>query len=476
LRWIAKGRRAALLAGCGLCFSACLSEEPSVLPLVPGVRSFALIHNVEEAPTVFTFDVEDPESLSVRLDAEVEGPLHIALFSSPLVDLGLPAGRLSIAEPGELAYPLPTALRALEGQRLDGRLEWEATASAEVEVARTWLVGEPTRTRACPEITVRSFRLPLGPEPKRWISVAEHLGDGRVLVGTERGEFLSVTRDGVERVRSLTASVAHGASFRDTSGQIWLAQCENDGLFTVSSDLRVDRSISTRCGSWTSAPEFIVRMDGAPPGAPNELVTMSRGGRVVLWDEARRGTELYNVGAQVLLQFVSWDEPGRAALTLVEPEYISLQGPNQSERIRPDWKPRGDPPKFYRARRLPTGLALAGEDGQGRGIVMLREEAGQTWYILGETGIVGPTYQIVPTADGFAYAGGTRQMGWWTKETGFCPAANLGPPGADGRPTWELGSFSFYIVVPVSEDEMFVGGFVTLSETSEYVWWVRRQR
>lgn len=447
-----------------------------MLPSAAGVRSLAIIRAEADVPEVFAFDVEDPEALAIRLDSAEEGPLYVALFAASLAELGLPAGRLSIAEPGVLSFPLPEPLRAAEGIRRDGRLEWEENDAALTMARATWLEGEPIRTKACPEITVVTQNLPLGPESKRWISVAEPLGQGRVLLATEHGEWMISTRDGIEVVSSLSSSVAHGASFLDRHGNIVLAQCEPEGLFWLDRNLAYDRRVTVSCGDWTSDGAFTVRMDGSPPDQPYEIVTMTRGGRVVLYDEEDRPSELYYIGAQVILQFVSWDEPGRVVLTTVEPEIIMLERGQTGRRVRPDWKARGEPPKFYRARRLPGGLALAGEDGEGRGVVMLRERAGDTWRVVANTGQVGALYQLLPTADGFAYAGASRQVGWWTRETGFCPAPYFGPPGPDGRPQWDLGSYSFYVLVPVSEDEMFVAGFVSLSETSARVWWVRRQR
>lgn len=455
---------------------ACVAEEPSPLPFDANARAVILVRADGSLRDVFAFDVEDPSEFALRLDPEAEGELFLSVHASSLAELGLRPGPQAVAAPGEQAHPIPRPARAYAAARDEGRLTWQESAAARAEVVRTWLRGEPRRTRACPEISVRAFRMELGPSSKRWISVAQHLGGGRVLVGTEHGEWLIATRDGLERVATLTASVAHASGFRDEDGRIWLAQCEEEGLFSMTSALEYDRPVSQRCGSWTSGGSQVVRMEGAPHGTSRELVTMTRGGRVTFWDEARRGTTLYDLERQVIYQWVAWVAPGRAVVTLAEHALLFVRPDQRAETVRPDWLERDAPPKFYRARRLPEGLAVAGEDGAGKGLVMVQEPSSGAWFILGRTESTGALYQLVPTAEGFAFAGQTRQLGWWTQETGFCMAPDFGPVGPGGRPAWELGPHSFYVAVPVSEDEMFVGGFVTLSDTADTVWWVRRQR
>lgn len=475
------GRAGAALVALGFAssFWACVSEEPSVLPMAPEARAMVLIRVDGERREVFAFDIEDPAEFALRLDPETPGALYLSLHAASLEALGLRPGELTVAEPGELAHPLPPPLEAHEGRRKDGALEWAATPEARGEVRRTWLRGEPVRTQACPEITVVAQRLPLEGDPdrgKRWLSVAEHLGSGRVLLGTEYGEWMTATTATITLEPSLSSSVAHASSFQDEDGRIWLAQCESEGLFSMDTRLNHDRLMGRRCGSWTSGFEQVVRMDGAPHGLSREIVTMTRGGKVALWDEERQPTQLYDLGRQVLLQFAAWVAPGRAVVTLADHELIFVEPNERGRSVRPDWRQRDTPPKLYRARRFPDGLAVAGEDGERKGLVMFQEPSTESWWILGQTGVVGALYQIVPTADGFAYAGQGRQLGWWTRETGFCNAPHLGPTGSEGRPAWELGSHSFYIIVPVSEDEMFIGGFVSLSETANTVWWVRRHR
>lgn len=424
----------------------------------------------------FAFAVDDPATFSLRLDPEAEGELYLSVHAASLDELGLRPGAQEVATPGELAYPIPPPTHAYQAGRAGARLIWTVTEEARAQLRRTWLRGQPLQTLECPEISVRAFRLPVTPPAKRWISVAEHLGDGRVLVSTEYGEWMTVTRDGIRVEPTLSASVAHASSFRGPGDRVWLAHCEPEGLFSIDPRLEYDRPIRQDCGRWTSGPEQVVRMDGAPSGLSRELVTMTRGGVVTLWDEAQQPTRLYDLGRQVLLQFPSWVEPGRAVIAKADDELIFVAPDQPARPVRPDWRDRDAPPKLYRARRFPEGLAVVGEDGAQKGLVLFQDLGSESWWILGQTGVVGALYQILPTDDGFVYAGQGRQLGWWTRQTGFCDAPAIGPPGEEGRPAWELGSHSFYILVPVSEDEMFVAGFVTLSETADTVWWLRRHR
>lgn len=287
-----------------------------------------------------TFAQPARDTIQIRARGErVE--LELSIYREPLVDLGLDAGEVSArsCRPCDLVAPLAS----FTGQISDGEASWELRDAPSDALLAAVLPDRP-RCETCAELTSRSL-----PHPELDINtkaIALPVDGQRALVlSMGRGAAYWVSRlggvvaacqgGGPTLIRAAYAAGPHTIWTGDASGR--MAQWAVDLL-----DPRQPCEAATTTRT-PSAPEPIVRLSGAPEGAPTEIFGMSEGrqlyrytaagwervgrplpgsdGWMVGWLGPRRG-----VGANAELEVV-WYRDGVAenAPVLVEgkPTYVT---------------------------------------------------------------------------------------------------------------------------------------------------------
>lgn len=380
----------------------------------------------------------------------------VSLYTKSLTELGLAPGVLPKEVPGRRAFPIPDGDRTLVAERSSSG-DFELT-EAETAPFRAWVGGAHPRTKPCPKISLTKLTHGSG-----WVTLAEPLGDGSMLVGTESDEsarFFRARSSTITPVPELPSDLPRDSALLDEDGSILLSGCRDREL------ARINHVEST--GAWeierdepcvtdhVQTPDAVVRLAQGRVQGGLRRYGLTREGALVRYDGRRpQPVQQFQIGA-ILYDFMEWVGEDELAISITEPRFLWWKK-GRLDLVEPPYDEGPEMPTVRRVRSTSLGVLSVGALAD-QTIVSVFDTS---WHVLERHDNLGDIFDLreLPSG-GFAFGGENGELGYYSPQTGFCRVSDE-----------EAVNFTYYWLWPVSSSEVFVAAGAR-SHSSTHAWWL----